>query len=926
MDIRKLFLDYFKKNDHLILPSSSLIPDNDPSVLLTTAGMQQFKPYYLGIKKPPKPRIATVQKCFRTSDIEKVGYTGQHLTFFEMLGNFAFADYFKKEAINFAMEFVLKILKLPIEKLSVGVFAGDNDIPPDDEAYNLWKKLGIAENRIYKFGKSENFWGPAGETGPCGPCTEIYFDFGKNFGCKRENCSPSCDCGRFLEIWNLVFTQYNFNGVSYEELPNKNIDTGMGLERICAVLNGYPSVFNTYLFKDIISKIQELSSLKINFKEIIKESNEDNNLKLQKLIDENLDMQQIQRCVKIIADHSRAVTFLIADGILPSNESRGYILRRIIRRAVRFGKLIKIENNFLSTLSEVVINNYHEFYPEIKEKSYIIFEVLNDEENKFLKTLIQGSKMLTRVIAEIKDSNKKFIEPKDAFKLYETYGFPIELTTEILNENNVMLDVNKLNEYIKMHSEKSREKTIFNKKIDLNLKVYKTLVDELVDEFQNNFEVEFTGYFNYKQDSTIKAILKLDEKNIATKVSSLSVNQRGEIILDKTPFYPEKGGAIGDKGIIKLDNNKFLVEDTQTPIEGLIVHRGIVLEGEFKVGDNVISEVDINFRKNVSKNHTATHILHWALRLLLDSNVKQAGSFVADNKFRFDYITDKAPSNEELEKLEKIINEKIQQDDIVRCFETTLDYAKEIGAVALFEEKYKKYVRVVEINNYSRELCGGIHVKRTGEIGIFKILSDSSIGQNIRRIEALTGINAYVYLNDVNKKLISICKEIDCEPENAVEKIKELREEFNKLNQDLISLQIKAIKLEILSNGRSYNINNTKIIFYDLTKSKFNLNINAKKMGIIGDDLINSVNGQNIFIALYNLVEGKSIMLLQCSKSLSESGLNCSLIVKELTKVIRGGGGGKPQFAQIGGFNANLLADAFNYIYEYITNFLKNYK
>lgn len=926
MDIRKLFLDYFKKNDHLILPSSSLIPDNDTSVLLTTAGMQQFKPYYLGIKKPPKPRIATVQKCFRTSDIEKVGYTGQHLTFFEMLGNFAFADYFKKEAINFAMEFVLKILKLPIEKLSVGVFAGDNDIPPDDEAYNLWKKLGIAENRIYKFGKSENFWGPAGETGPCGPCTEIYFDFGKNFGCKRENCSPSCDCGRFLEIWNLVFTQYNFNGVSYEELPNKNIDTGMGLERICAVLNGYPSVFNTYLFKDIISKIQELSSLKINFKEIIKESNEDNNLKLQKLIDENLDMQQIQRCVKIIADHSRAVTFLIADGILPSNESRGYILRRIIRRAIRFGKLIKIENNFLSTLSEVVINNYHEFYPEIKEKSHIIFEVLNDEENKFLKTLIQGSKMLTRVIAEIKDSNKKFIEPKDAFKLYETYGFPIELTTEILNENNVMLDVNKLNEYIKMHSEKSREKTIFNKKIDLNLKVYKTLVDELVDEFQNNFEVEFTGYFNYKQDSTIKAILKLDEKNIATKVSSLSVNQRGEIILDKTPFYPEKGGAIGDKGIIKLVNNKFLVEDTQTPIEGLIVHRGIVLEGEFKVGDNVISEVDINFRKNVSKNHTATHILHWALRLLLDSNVKQAGSFVADNKFRFDYITDKAPSNEELEKLEKIINEKIQQDDIVRCFETTLDYAKEIGAVALFEEKYKKYVRVVEINNYSRELCGGIHVKRTGEIGIFKILSDSSIGQNIRRIEAVTGINAYVYLNDVNKKLISICKEIDCEPENAVEKIKELKEEFNKLNQDLISLQIKAIKLEILSNGRSYNINNTKIIFYDLTKSKFNLNINAKKMGIIGDDLINSVNGQNIFIALYNLVEGKSIMLLQCSKSLSESGLNCNLIVKELTKVIRGGGGGKPQFAQIGGFNANLLDDAFNYIYEYITNFLKNYK
>jgi alanyl-tRNA synthetase len=888
MDIRKTFLEYFKKNDHIIMPSSSLIPTDDPSILLTTAGMQQFKPYYLGIKKPPSKKITTVQKCFRTSDIEKVGYTDQHLTFFEMLGNFAFADYFKKEAINFAMDFILNVLKLPVDKLSAGVFSGDGKISADNESIGYWNFWGIPETRIYKYGKSENFWGPAGETGPCGPCSEIYYDFGPEFGCKKGDCSPSCECGRFLEIWNLVFTQYNFNGKDYEELPNKNIDTGMGLERIVAVIEANPSVFKTSLFAEIVSKIEELSWKKLT-------------LKNDKSYNEN-----INRSIKVVADHSRAVVFLIADGVAPSNESRGYILRRIIRRAIRFGRLLEFKDYFLNDIVEIIVKNYSNTYPELHDRKDTIFKIINDEEIRFSQTLKEGTKVLLQKIEGLKASKQKYLAPEDSFRLYDTFGFPVELTVEILKENALGIEMNKFNEYLKSHSKKSRQKTIFYKKIDLNLDLYKKIAEEI--------EVSFSGYQEYKKITSVKYILKVAPDGRAEIANELVDGQNGEIILGNTPFYGEKGGQVGDRGVIKTEKATFVVEDTQIPLEGLIIHSGKIKEGIIKTSDEVSAEVDVLNRKNISKNHTSTHILHWALRTVFGKDVAQSGSSVADDRFRFDYSINEAPAQENLERVEKIINEKIQKDDIVRCFETTKEYADEIGAISLFDEKYGKFVRVVEIDDYSRELCGGIHVNRTGEIGLLKILSDSSIGANIRRIEAITGLYAFNYLNSNYKILKELSTSLDTDPDKLLNKIELLKTSLKKIQDDIIALQVKAIKKEIISkNEKLLKEVGFNLIDFDFTRSDYNLEIDIKTMGLIGDELINTLEGKSTFIIFENIINGKPVVLLQSSKDLVNKGINCGLIAKDLGKILKGGGGGKAEFAQVGGSDMNALRKAVEF-------------
>lgn len=924
MDIRKTYLDYFVKKGHLQMPSAGLIPVNDPSVLLTTAGMQQFKPYYLGVEKPPKNRIVTVQKCFRTSDIDRVGYSDQHLTFFEMLGNFAFADYFKKEAINFATDFILNILKIPIEKLSVGVFAGEGEIPEDKEATQLWVKHGIGEGRIYKFGKSENFWGPAGDTGPCGPCTEIYYDFGKEYGCGDKNCNPLCECDRFLEIWNLVFTQYNFTGKSYEELPNKNIDTGMGLERIEAVLERNPSVFKTILFKDIIGKIEDISGKKLKTKK-----------------DKNFSLET-NKCIKIIADHSRAVNFLISDGVVPSNEGRGYILRRIIRRAIRFGRLLGINGYFLNDIAEVVIQNYCPNYPELKEKREKASRIINDEEKRFSNTLKEGTKILSQKIGELQVSGVKYLDSELAFRLYETFGFPVELTVEILKENNLSIDMQKFNKFMKEHSIKSKGKTVFDKKIDKNLDLYKQLV--------NQFEVNFTGYQENKSSSKIMSIIKYSKTDIIASstgenapvlidrtaggafTNTLSEGEEGEIILKSTPFYGEKGGEIGDRGLIRIEGTSsvFIVKDCRIPLEGFIIHKGKVREGKFNVNDEVTAEIDIILRKSIARNHTSTHLLHWALRTVFGKEVTQAGSYVADDKFRFDYNIASSPDPESIEKVERIINEKIQKDDIVRIFETTKEYAEEIGAISLFNEKYGKFVRVVEIDNYSRELCGGIHVNRTGEIGVLKILSDSSIGANIRRIEAITGIHAYNYLIAEGKVLKEISALLEVESSQVKSKLEDLKNSARKFEEDLNILHVKALKKEILSRFGIDMINSgtdagasasagtqigdkATVIDFDFTRSEFKLKIDAQTMGLIGDELVNAFDSKNIFLIFGNIISGKPVLILQSSKDLIPKGINCSAIAKDAGKILKGGGGGKPEFAQVGGSDSSMLSEAINY-------------
>jgi alanyl-tRNA synthetase len=903
MDIRKRFLDYFENKTHMILPSSGLIPENDPSVLLTTAGMQQFKPYFLGIKKPPKNRIATVQKCFRTSDIDSVGYTCKHCTFFEMLGNFSFGDYFKKEAIGYALDFILNVLKIPIGRIFVAVFKGDDDIPADEESVKYWKESGIQEDRIYRFGKEENFWGPAGDTGPCGPCTEIYYDFGKEYGCGKKNCGPNCDCDRFIEIWNLVFTEYNFDGKRYNVLPQKNIDTGMGLERIAAVMEGDPSIFKTALFKKIVKKVLDVSK---NTASSEKDSGIGSNM-------------NFTRSVRIIADHARAIYFLISDGVSPSNEGRGYILRRIIRRAVRYGRQLGIKNYFLNSIGEVVIDEYSDVYPEISEKKDFSFKLVDDEEKRFTETLKEGSKVLIQKIKEIKKDKGIYLDPGDAFRLYDTYGFPVELTEEILNENDLRLDRKKFDSRLEKHVERSKGKKLFDKKVDKDLTLYQKLT--------NNLEVEFTGYQDTSSETVIENIIKTDKNGDKSIVHDLSEGEKGEIILKRTPFYGEKGGQIGDKGIIKKGESYFKVNECVIPVEGIYVHKGILSKGRLKAGDMVSALVDHKRRRNISRNHTATHLLHWALRSVFGKEVRQSGSFVGEDKFRFDYSVYSLPGKKELEKVERMINEKIQNNDTVRCFETTREFAEEIGAISLFDEKYGKFVRVVEIDNYSRELCGGIHVKMTGDIGIFKILTETGVGANLRRIEGATGMYAYDYLLKKQEALSEISSKLEVDEGSIINALDSIKKDIRKKEEELASLKIKIIVKEIADESKyNQDSRDLKIIDMDFSRSKVVSNMDIKSMGAAGDEVRVYFKGKNTFIVFGNILNKKPVMVLQATDDLIKKGVDCGRIAVEVSKKIKGGGGGKPGFAQLGGSDPGSLDSAIKFARNKVLEILRKKK
>lgn len=884
MDIREKFLNYFKQKGHLVLPSASLVPEDDPSVLLTTAGMQPFKPYYLGIKKPPKTRISTVQKCFRTSDIDSVGYTDRHLTFFEMLGNFSFGDYFKKEAINFALDFIINYLDLKIDRLWVAIFKGEGNLPRDHEAHSLWLEEGISKKRIVEYGKSENFWGPAGDTGPCGPCTEIYYDFGPEVGCGKKDCSPSCDCGRFLEIWNLVFTQYNFNGKEYVELPSKNIDTGMGLERIAAVLEGKFSVFDTKLFSPIINKIKDLSDH----------------------ISSNLSPQEYQRALRVVADHCRAIYFLIADGVIPANEGRGYILRRIIRRAIRFGKLLGIKGYFLNDLGQVLIDNYKGPYPELAAKQKFAFKIISDEEERFSKTLKQGSKVLASTIENLKFHKNDYIDPKDAFRLYETYGFPVEVTREILQENNLKLDMDQFEHFYRQHVAKSKQQTVFDKKVDHKLDLYK--------ETARKCSADFTGYQALHTSTQVTQLFETSPKQELSIVGSLKEGQKGEIILKSTPFYAEKGGQAGDKGKIYTDKFLFEVEDTQVPVEGVYIHQGRVSKGTVNIGDMVEAEVEISFRKDISKNHTATHLLHWALKAVLGAEINQAGSSVENSRFRFDFLCYQAPTKEQLDKVEMMVNAKIQNNDIVKIFETSKEYAQEIGAIALFDEKYGDFVRVVEIDNYSRELCGGTHVSRTGELGLFKIISESSIGANTRRIEAITGMHAYNMLKQKAIQADMAARILGVDQLEVIKGIEALKNSYDQLSAQMENIKIKQLRDDISSKlPAGQDGKKIKIIAQNLIHNPLAHGLDAQSLADIGDQIKDLNQQKSTVIILGHAVNNKPVLILQATPDLVKKGLNLGKIAKESGKLLNGGGGGKPDFAQSGGSQLSKIDEAINF-------------
>jgi len=853
-EIRNKFLSFFEERDHRLVPSSSLVP-NDPSLLLTAAGMVQFKPVFQGEKKVDYSRAASCQKCVRTTDIENVGHTARHLTFFEMLGNFSFGDYYKKEAAPWAWEFLTEYLKMDAAKFWITIYQDD------DEAFEVWNKtVGISEERIVRLGDEDNFWS-AGPTGPCGPCSELLYDLGEDKGCGRETCGVGCDCDRFLEVWNLVFMQYDRDEKgNLSPLPRKNIDTGMGLERAAAILQGVPSNFETDLIKPILMKTAQIARV-------------------------SFELESAEAVpLKIIADHVRAVTFLINDGVLPSNEGRGYVLRRLIRRAVRHGRLLGIEKLFLTEIVAEVVRVMHGTYPDILENQTFISRVCESEEERFSHTLKAGLAVLNDVITEAKHKRLKELSGEVAFQLYDTYGFPLELTTEISVEENLKVDVDQFD--MLMEKQKSKARASWTSKAAFADSSMAEAYNEVYDQFGDS---EFVGYEKDSVNTKLVAIIK--NGVVAPRAEK---GETVEVILEKTPFYAEMGGQIGDKGLIKTSSGKIAVEDTAVPLPDWFVHHGKVVEGNIEPDQAAEALVDVKSRRSISKNHTATHILHWALRTILGEHVRQAGSLVDENRLRFDFTHMSGLSEEEIKKVEYLVNSRILENHPVKCFVTSFDFAKESGAVALFGEKYGDFVRVMEVGNFSRELCGGTHVGNTGEIGIFKILSEGSIGTNLRRIEAISSYKALDFLNGEEESLREIIRLLKSDAGNVTERVKNVLSAARSQEReiDLLKSKLMADQLDkILSSAKT--LDGFKVVLERVEAQ--NPDDLRKYVDVIRDKI------SSVVILLAASSQGKVFLVSAGSSDVVAKGFHAGNLLKEIAPLVGGGGGGRPELAQAGG-------------------------
>ena len=861
-ELRKAFLDFFKNNNHNLISSDSLVPSSDPTLLFSSAGMVQFKKYFLGEEKMSPPRAVSCQKCFRTSDLDQIGYTARHLSFFEMLGNFSFGDYFKKEAIAWSWEFLTKVVNLPEDKLYITVYKDDN------EALEIWSKI-VPKEKIYKLGDDTNFW-TMGPTGPCGPCSEILLDNGKELGCGKPDCSPECSCDRWLEIWNLVFTQFNrTKSGELKPLAAKNIDTGMGLERLARAVNKKKTVFETDLFMPTIQELEKLFSCKYG-------------------TDAKTDTS-----LNIISDHIRSITFLIRDGIMPSNDGRGYVLRRLIRRALRQGKLLGYDKPFLYKLSNKVIEMMKDAYTELPLQRENIASVTKMEEEKFIETLDTGLNLLNGLIEKSKTGKK--IPGKDVFNLYDTFGFPKELTKEILDEEGITFDENDF--IAAQESARDLAKSSWKGVTVTDTGIYKKLNP-----------TKFTGYETLNSQAVIKNIIK-DGKE------TTSVNEKdfAEIVLDITPFYAESGGQVGDVGIFKTPGATANVLDTKKPVENVIIHKIQVEKGSFTVGDKIDARVNIENRKNIMRHHTSTHLLHKALRTVLGEHATQSGSMVAPDRFRFDFVHFKAIEERELERIEQIVNEKVMDCLSVNTCLTTLKKAKELNATALFGEKYKEDVRCVFVGNdiesaYSTELCGGTHCKNTGEIGLFKILSESSVGSGIRRIEGVCGTNALKYTADnefildiLSQKLKSAKKELPKRVDQLMMHEKQLEKEIEKLRTQPGYAATGANQSEFTLS------NNMKLIVQNLTDP----NLQAKSLRTILDNVKDKAKS-NTVIMIINTAEEKISFIISATKDVIESGIDVSKPATEFAKLIDGSAGGRKDFAQGGGKDPGKLSSAIS--------------
>ncbi|NLB21352.1 MAG: alanine--tRNA ligase [Clostridium sp.] len=846
-EIREKFLMFFKEKEHLVMDSFPLVPKEDKSLLLVNAGMAPLKPYFTGIKVPPSKRVATCQKCIRTGDIDNVGITKRHATFFEMLGNFSFGDYFKEEIIPWSWEFVTDVLKIDKDKLFVTIFF------EDDEAYDIWsKKTDLPEERIFRLGKEDNFWEIG--VGPCGPSSEIHYYRGDKEIVTVEDFLAASDRDEMTEFWNLVFTQFDKDEAGvYHRLNHPNIDTGMGLERMATIMQGVDSIFAIDLMKDIIAKASELTKK-------IYGANEEDDISL-----------------RIMADHAKSIAFLIGDGVLPSNEGRGYVLRRLLRRAVRHGKVLGAEDVFLNQIIEVVIEHYKGAYPDLVERQEYIEKIVDLEEKKFHETLDAGMLLLKDFMKETKGN---LFSGADAFKLYDTYGFPLELTEEILKESNIEVDIEGFK--AEMESQKNRARQARGDSSFMGSE------KRGMDSLKDNFETEFTGYGQMETPGKVLAVY-----NDEGLVESLSTEEKGYIILDQTPFYAEMGGQVGDVGIISSIHGKAKVLDTKKSENGNTVHIVEVIEGNmFK--DDAISTVSENVRKSVERNHTATHLLHKALKMVLGNHVNQAGSLVLADKLRFDFNHFEAMTEVEIKKVEQIVNDEVLKASPVNTQVMSMKEARESGAMALFDEKYGEEVRVLSIGEFSKELCGGTHVKNTGEIGLFKITQEAGIASGVRRIEAITGLNSMAYLNKEIQNLKEIQDALKSSKNEVLAKVKSLLLDV-KTMQKQIEEERKAESLSHVDD-----LLNSKEIIEGI--SLVRASVDQMNMGDLRDLTEKVLDKlQSGVVVLATTLDDKVNFSIMISKDLLSKGLHAGKMIKEMATLAGGGGGGRPDMAQAGG-------------------------
>lgn len=872
-ELRRMFLEFFESKGHLAMKSFSLVPQNDKSLLLINSGMAPLKPYFTGAEIPPRTRVTTCQKCIRTGDIENVGKTARHGTFFEMLGNFSFGDYFKHEAIKWSWEFMTEVVGLDPDRLYPSVYL------EDDEAFDIWnKEIGIAPERIFRFGKEDNFWEHG--SGPCGPCSEIYYDRGEKYGCGEPDCTVGCECDRYIEVWNNVFTQFNNDGEGhYTELEQKNIDTGMGLERLAVIVQDVDSIFDVDTIQALRNKVCEIGKVTYG-------------------ADRDTDVS-----IRLITDHIRSATFMISDGIMPTNEGRGYVLRRLIRRAARHGRLLGISHLFLADLSNSVIQGSKDGYPELEEKKDFIFNVLNNEEKQFHKTIDQGLRILTEMEEKLAEEGTKVLGGEDAFKLYDTYGFPVDLTKEILEEKGYEIDEEGFQKAMEEQRNRARVAREVTNYMGADATVY--------DQIDPAVTTEFVGYDHLTFESKITVLTTETEI-----VDALVEGQRGTIFVEQTPFYATMGGQQGDCGVIKTNNGVFEVEETIKLLGGKYGHVGEMKSGMIAATDTVNLEVSVEARRATEKNHSATHLLQKALKSVLGTHVEQKGSLVTPTRLRFDFAHFASMTAEELEQVEAMVNQEIQAQLEVATAVMGIEDAKKSGAMALFGEKYGDSVRVVSMGEFSRELCGGTHVHNTGEILLFKIVSESGIAAGVRRIEALTGNGVIAYYKEQEEALARAAKELKCNPSEVSDKIAHLQAEVKTLHSENESLKSKMAQSSLGDvMDKVLDVKGVKL----LATSVADVDMNGLRD--LGDQLKEKL-GEGV-VVLASAKDGKVNLLSMVTDEAQKMGAHAGNLIKAIAAVVGGGGGGRPNMAQAGGKDPSKIEDAIAKASEVLSEQIK---